>query len=402
MPAANTPLVSVHCPVFNGERFLEESVRSVLDQTFQDLEMVVVDDGSSDGSWNLLEDLAREDHRLRLLRHGRGGHRGLNASLRLAVDHSAGPYLAGIDQDDRWAPDKLEHQVETLDAGAQFCFGRAIRIDDEGHELPVEHGGGRIGARWDEFPASAGATPFEALMMRNYIPACTAMFSREAYDRVGGYPAGGYSAELGLGNDFALWTRLVALSEPAFLDKILADYRIHPTQTTTRLEAEGMDSIEGNVRIIEELRGWPGLPEQLVPVTDSWQRCHGALAFLVGGDVRSSEAALEEEDADRLARLLLNRWARLSELIGSRRVRRWTAEIRRLSPAFDHAIGRTWKLYLFRCFRSAYRQGHMIEAARFATALVSAKVDDYRWRHTHAFMPMLGVAEDILPALGGW
>jgi glycosyltransferase involved in cell wall biosynthesis len=395
MPKVSSPpLVSVHCPVFNGEQFVEESVRSVLDQTFRDIEMVVVDDGSSDGSWDLLTRLEKEDERLRVLRHGNGAHRGLNASIRLAVAHSRGSDLARIDQDDRWLPDKLEQQVEVMNAGAHFCYGRAIRVDDEGNALAVEQGGGCIGSRWDEFQGSSGG-PFEALLMLNYIPACTAIFSREAYDRVGGY-----SADFDLGNDFALWTRLVTLGEPAFLERVLADYRIHSAQTTTRLSAEGMDSIRGNPSIIEALRAWPGLPKQLVPVTDSWRRCHGSVASLVEGDVHSSEAMLEAEDAERLAGLLLHRWARLSELIGLRRVRRWTAGIRRLHPAFNKAIGRTWKLHLFRSFRGAYRQRRLVEAGKYATALVSAKVDDYRWRHVHVFIPILGTEEEMLLALG--
>jgi teichuronic acid biosynthesis glycosyltransferase TuaG len=392
--ASKRPLVSVHCPVYNGERFIEESVRSVLDQTFQDLELVVVDDGSSDGTWTLLKDLEKEDGRLRVLRHGSGANHGVPATLRLAVDHSKGRYLARIDADDRWAPDKLEHQVPPLEAGAHFCYGRAIRIDDEGNALPLEEGGGVIGARWDEFQGSAGVGPFEALMMRNYIPCCTTVFSREAYDRVGGY-----SADLAR-EDFALWTRLVTLGEPAFLDGILADYRIHSAQRTTVMAEMGMDSIYGNLEVIEGLRLWPGLPNRLGPITDSWRRCHRALASLVDGDVRSSEATLEPEDAERLARLLLDRWARLSELVGGRRVRRWTAGLRRLDPAFNQVIGPAWKLHLFRSSRDAYRQRRLVEATKYATALVSAKIADYRWRHLHVLIPILETEEEMLLALG--
>ena len=396
MPKTDSrPLVSVQCPVFNGERFVEESVRSVLDQTFEDLELVVVDDGSTDGTRRLLEGLQKEDERLRVLRHEGGANRGLNASNRLAVDHSKGRYLARIDADDRWTPDKLEQQVAALDAGAHFSYGRAIRIDDEGKALPVEEGGGVIGARWDEIQGSTGAGPFEALMMLNYVPACTAVFSREAYDRVGGY-----SADLAR-EDFALWTRLVTLGQPAFIDGILADYRIHAAQRTIELAEMGMDSIYGNLEAIEDIRRWPGLPSRLVPSTDSWRRCHTALASLVDGDVGSSKATLEAEDAERLARLLLNRWARLSELIGPRRVRRWTARIRRLDPAFNEAIGPAWKGYLFRSFRKACRKRHLLDASRYGMALVSAKAADFRSWHVHPCISALGAEGDLLiQALG--
>jgi glycosyltransferase involved in cell wall biosynthesis len=375
-------------------------VRSVLDQTFQDLEMVVVDDGSSDGSWGVLKALEKEDGRLRVLRHESGANQGVNETLRLAVDHSEGRYLARIDQDDRWAPDKLEHQVPALDEGAHFCYGRARRIDFDGNALPIEKGGGRIGARWDGFPGSEAATPFEALLMRNYVPLCTAVISKEAYYRVGGYsPCKDFRHR----HDFALWTRLVTLAEPAFIDRILADYRVHSAQMSGTLREMGTDFHE-DLSVVEDLRRWPGLPQQLLPVTDSWLRCQRTLASLADGDdIHSSGAILEAEDAEWLARILPNRLGRMSELIGLRRLHHWTVGVRRLDPAFHEAIGRVWKVHLYRSFRDAYRNRRVAKAAKYATALLAAKVAEYRWLPVHILVPISTAGEEfVLPAFATW
>lgn len=396
-PATSAPLVSAHCPVFNGEQFLEESVRSVLDQSFEDLEMVVVDDGSSDGSWKLLRHLEKKDRRLRVLRHELGAHRGVNATLRLAVDHSRGRYLARIDQDDRWAPDKIEHQLASLRAGAQFSYGRARRIDSDGDALPVERGGGCIGARWDGFGGSAGATPFEALLMRNYVPLCTAVFTKESYYRVGGYSS---CSDFRHRHDFALWTRLVTLAEPAFVDMILADYRVHSAQMSGGLREMGTDFDE-DLRVVEDLRQWPGLPRELVPLTDSWLRCQRTLASLADGDTESSVAGLETKDAEWLARVLPNRLKRMSELIGIWRLHRWIVAVRRLDPVFSEPVGRVWKVHLFRSFRDAYRRRRVAQAVKFASALLAAKAADYRDPAVHLLVPSCAAGEDVLQLATG-
>lgn len=103
----DNPLVSVILPLYNGQRFIISSIKSVLNQSYRSLELLVVDDGSSDNS----TDLVPNDPRIRLF------HRenfGVAASRNFGISQAKGTYLAFIDQDDYWYPDKLELQIQVL------------------------------------------------------------------------------------------------------------------------------------------------------------------------------------------------------------------------------------------------------------------------------------------------
>jgi glycosyltransferase involved in cell wall biosynthesis len=103
--------VSVVVPCYNGEKYLSESLASVLAQTFRDLEVIAVDDGSNDRSKEVV--LAFEDQRVRLVEHDR--NRGIAAARNTGVRHARGEFVAFLDQDDLWYPEKLSKQVRILD-----------------------------------------------------------------------------------------------------------------------------------------------------------------------------------------------------------------------------------------------------------------------------------------------
>ena len=109
------PLVSVVLNFLNEERFIEEAVRSVRDQTLADWELILVDDGSTDRSTQIARDLAAADERIRYLDHPGHENRGMSASRNLGVAHATAPYLGFIDADDVWMPAKLAEQVDLLD-----------------------------------------------------------------------------------------------------------------------------------------------------------------------------------------------------------------------------------------------------------------------------------------------
>lgn len=123
------PRVSILCPVYNGEAFLEEALASVCEQDYDDWELLLVDDGSTDRSAEIAEHWRRRDGRLRVLRHAENRNCGSSASRNLAIHHARGELLAMIDADDVWLPGKLRFQVETLDAHpeAAMTFGAAER-----------------------------------------------------------------------------------------------------------------------------------------------------------------------------------------------------------------------------------------------------------------------------------
>jgi glycosyltransferase involved in cell wall biosynthesis len=122
------PVVSVVAIFLNAERFLREALDSVLAQSYADWELVLVDDGSSDGSAAIALDYCRKHvERIRYLRHPEGTNRGMSASRNLGIQASRGTYVALLDADDVWLPRKLEQQVALLDAHptAALVFGAA-------------------------------------------------------------------------------------------------------------------------------------------------------------------------------------------------------------------------------------------------------------------------------------
>ena len=125
----HTPLVSVVAIFLNAERFLDEAIQGVLAQTYPNWELLLVDDGSTDRSGAIARGYAeREPHRVRYLEHPGHLNQGMSASRQLGLDNAHGEYLALLDSDDVWLPEKLERQVAILEAHPQvgLLFGAPL------------------------------------------------------------------------------------------------------------------------------------------------------------------------------------------------------------------------------------------------------------------------------------
>ena len=186
-----TPDVSVVTIFLDGERFLDEAVQSVFAQTYPSWELLLVDDGSTDGSGTLAEGWARRHPaRVRYLTHPGGANRGMSASRNLGIAHARGRFVAFLDADDVWLPEKLAAQVALADAhpevGAvcgptQYWYSWRGGADDPLDRLR------EIGV-----PADTVVHPPQLLtgLLREKVNApatCTALLRREAVVAVGGF-----------------------------------------------------------------------------------------------------------------------------------------------------------------------------------------------------------------------
>jgi len=125
----STPRVSVLMPAYNAERYIAEAVRSILDQTFCDFQLVVVDDGSSDNSTHLVRQCAEHDPRIILIRNG--SSRNICNALNRGIEEARGEYVARMDADDWSYPDRLMQQVAFMDAHPDVVVsGGSIEICD--------------------------------------------------------------------------------------------------------------------------------------------------------------------------------------------------------------------------------------------------------------------------------
>lgn len=131
------PFVSVIMPAYNAERFLEEAVRSVMNQTFQDWELLILDDCATDGTYALAERLAAEDDRITLYKNER--NMGVARTRNRGFDLCRGQYVALLDSDDVWHPQKLEKQLERMqETGADLAYTSYSIVDTQGNKVKAD------------------------------------------------------------------------------------------------------------------------------------------------------------------------------------------------------------------------------------------------------------------------
>jgi GT2 family glycosyltransferase len=207
-------------PVYNGERFLREAVESVLTEGFRDLELVVLDDGSTDATPRILEEYAAGDSRV--LVHRKEG-KNLAEALNRCVAHSSAPLLARLDADDVSIPGRLEAQVGFMKENPNVVLlgGQAELIDEEGATFGIA-----------SYP-TADAELRTALRTINPFVHSSIVMRRSAFDS-----AGGYRANLAHSEDLDLWLRLAELGTLANLPKPIVRYRVHSAQQSLRKQRD--------------------------------------------------------------------------------------------------------------------------------------------------------------------
>ena len=174
--AGGCPLVSVVIAAFNAEDYVEQTCRSVIQQTYTALELIVVDDGSTDGTGDIVRALGRSDPRIRLIRQQ---NRGVAAARNAGIAAASGAFIAPLDADDLWDPTKIERQVRRLqqagpDAGFAYCWW--VPIDASGLVLDGAQ-------RWQ-----IEGNVLEHLVEINFIGnASVPLVRRSCIQEVGGY-----------------------------------------------------------------------------------------------------------------------------------------------------------------------------------------------------------------------
>lgn len=228
----SAPLVSVIVPAFNAEAFVGRTLASLRAQTFRDFEVVVVDDGSTDGTAAIVETVARADPRFRLIRQPNAG---VAAARNRALAEARGRYLANLDADDLWRPQFLERTVEALERageGAVFAFARTLWIDE--HDKLLPQGDSRLPRTID----------YRVLLTRNPVGNGSAMLMRTSTVRaIGGYD-GGLVRDFGQTEDWQLLLQLSWCGAVVGVDEPLVLYRITPQSSSHVLERSARGAME--------------------------------------------------------------------------------------------------------------------------------------------------------------
>lgn len=213
------PLVSVVLPVYNGAACVGEALDSLLAQTWTDAEFLVIDDGSTDETGEILREYAHRDARIRLLCQE---NRGLVPTLNRGFTEAAGELIARMDADDISLPERLARQAAFLQAHPEVgVVGSAVVMFFADGDERVEH-----------YPALPGVARWR-LLYANPLPHPAVMLRKTVWER-----AGGYDTAMRLVEDYDLWERASRFTKLVSLPEPLLRYRVHPGSISRRHREE--------------------------------------------------------------------------------------------------------------------------------------------------------------------
>ena len=255
--ATGRPLVSAIIIFYNGKRFLGEAIDSVLAQTYSSWELLLVDDGSTDGASEIAREYAaRDPGRIRYFEHSGHRNRGMSASRNVGLQNSRGALVTLLDSDDVWLPEKLARQVATLDAhpDAQMTFGPT-----------------RLWYGWTGDPADTAREKLRAIhgapdglylppeMLRRYLrgqaltPAtCSILIRREALALTGGFE----ERFTGLYEDQAFFVKTYLKLACYVTSEVLDLYRQHPASHMAEAKRTGHYSHHRPTAALADLYLW--------------------------------------------------------------------------------------------------------------------------------------------------
>lgn len=180
--------VSVIMPAYNAEAYIEAAVRSVMAQTLENWELIIIDDGSRDATVSILEGLAREDTRIRFLKNEQNV--GVSKTRNRGMDLAKGSYVAFLDSDDLWHPEKLEKQIARLkQTGADFAYCSYSIVNARGEKVKPDY-------------IVPGEATFREILKENVIGCSTAMLTESVAKK---YRFGSNFYH----EDYVLWTQLL-------------------------------------------------------------------------------------------------------------------------------------------------------------------------------------------------
>jgi glycosyltransferase involved in cell wall biosynthesis len=238
------PLVSIITPTYDHARYIGRCIESVLAQTEPRWEQIVVDDGSTDATAEIVNHFA--DARIRYVAQRHRGIAGLGDAYNLALDMARGEYVAILEGDDFWPQDKLERQLPAFeDPEVVLSFGLAAETDPAGVARRLHPA--RAHLRRHQHRSAAETVRW--LLEESCIPACTVVCRKSAVLAVGGF-----HQPDGLPNvDYPTWLQLCRVGRFAPLDRILGFYRRHDRQVSATMTKEMLRNMEVGPAFVEAL-----------------------------------------------------------------------------------------------------------------------------------------------------
>jgi len=234
---ASAPLVSVIIPLYNGGKYIAATLSSILDQTYRQFEIVVIDDGSTDDGPSKVARFA-ENHpgKVRMITHSDHANHGIAVSRNLGIRNAEGSLIAFIDQDDLWVPQKLDKQVNALEKipGGSLVYAKTAFIDEQGQAQKFK-------GRYSTYGQGVSGKPlnvFGRLIDEDFIPNLTVLVRKSCLERVDCLVEGPhYEYE-----DWLLLSKLAYFYDFLFIPEVLASWRVHENNFSAKIFYSGQFS----------------------------------------------------------------------------------------------------------------------------------------------------------------
>ena len=229
----NDPRVSVLIPAYNAGEFIRPAIESILAQTYQSYEIIVVDDGSTDHTWEVLKPL-QERNGMRLFRQT---NMGAAAARNKGLAEARGEFIAFCDSDDLYVPEKLELQIRYLEEHPDCGLVYSDLLAFCGDEIlcPSYFAERRPCQGW----------VFEKLIERNFITNVSVMVRRKCLDEVGGFNASFRTSE-----DYELWLRFTRKFQVGYIPQVLVKVRRHSENLTSNEQ----HVCENHLKVLDSIR----------------------------------------------------------------------------------------------------------------------------------------------------
>jgi glycosyltransferase involved in cell wall biosynthesis len=226
------PLVSTIVPIYNGETYIANTIESILLQTYSNTEIVIVNDGSKDRSYQMLEPYLTFSR----VKYIEQENRGVAAARNTGIRNSSGELIAFLDQDDLWLPEKIEKQVKILLTHPEIALvhGKFNFINETGS---------KIEPLWRQRVTSGFCYP--QIFEHNKIGMLTALVRRECIEE-----AGLFDEDIAVTDDYLMWLKITYRHQIYYYDEPLAEYRYHSNNTSRDMVKYKKNELEVIMRIL--------------------------------------------------------------------------------------------------------------------------------------------------------
>jgi len=226
-------LVSIITPSYNSAKFISQTIESAVEQSYQNWEMIIVDDCSPDNANKIIEEYCKKDNRIKLIKLEKNN--GPAVARNRAIEESKGRYIAFLDADDLWKPEKLEKQLTFMhESGCAFSYSYYETINEKGKKL-------------DKFIRPPVKLSYKDMLKSNHIGCLTAIYDVQKIGKI-------YMPRIKKRQDYGLWLKILKnIDYASCVPEVLATYRVRESS----ISSNKLTLLKYNWKLFRECEGFP-------------------------------------------------------------------------------------------------------------------------------------------------